>query len=455
MKKLLLALLTLVTIQLQAQCWKEISYGGYHNIAIKNDGTLWAWGSNNVGELGDGTLENKNLPVQIGTDTDWVTISAGFKTNAAIKTNGTLWAWGLNTDGQIAGGQEYQKFPMQIGTGTNWKNVNCPGRYILAIKTDGGLWAWGNNTFGQLGLGDTENRTTPTQVGTATDWKQISAGSNFTITLKNDGTLWAFGDNFEGKLGINSSESFITSPTKIGTDNNWKMVSTKYYHTHALKNDGTLWAWGQNTYGQLGDNTTISKKAPVSISPEKIWVSLAQEVSNSLAVSSDGTLWTWGTVEFSETDGTPINTLLIPTKIGNDTDWKKVLAVGPYCNIAVKTNNTILVWGDNESGELGLGDNNAHPNQTLFGTMCDSTAGLQENTLNSISVYPNPTSGILNLANANDLNIEKLTVIDVTGKTLLEQSNTSQIDVQQLPSGMYFLEITTNGIKQHTRFIKE
>lgn len=454
MKKLLLTLLTIVSLQLQAQCWKKISGGGTHTIAIKDDGTLWAWGLNNSGQLGDGTLEAKNVPVQIGTDTDWVTISAGFKANAAIKANGTLWAWGINYDGQIAGGPVSQNIPAQIGTDNNWKTVECPGRHILAIKNNGTLWAWGYNAYGQLGLNTTETTNIPTQVDTATDWKEISGGAYFTLALKQNGTLWACGDN-DGALGINTQELFVTTFTQIGTDNDWKTMSAGYFHALGVKNDGSLWAWGDHTYGRLGDNSgTTYRYSPVNISTDN-WINVYADFMSNYGIKSDGTLWKWGTEEFSE-NYEPINSLLAPTKVGQETNWEQIQVVKDNSVFITKTNNNIFVWGDNEYGELGLGDNNKHPNQTLFGTICDSTASLNENTLSTINVYPNPTSGIINLANANDLNIEKLTVIDVTGTILLEQkNNTSQIDVQQLPTGMYILEITSSKTKQHIKFIKE
>lgn len=134
MKKLLLIVLFINALQLQAQCWNKISVGGFHTIAIKEDGTLWAWGRNNAGQLGDGTLVEKTSPVQIGIDTDWVEISAGFITNIAKKANGTLWGWGLNSYGQIANGVTYQNFPLQIGTDNDWKNLTVQANILWLLR---------------------------------------------------------------------------------------------------------------------------------------------------------------------------------------------------------------------------------------------------------------------------------------------------------------------------------
>ena len=132
----------------------QIAAGSYHTLAIKSDGTLWAWGYNYSGQLGDGTTSNKTTPVQIGTGTNWSQIAAGGYHTLAIKSDGTLWAWGYNSYGQLgdgaSGGGNYKTTPVQIGTGTNWSQIAAGGYHTLAIKSDGTLWAWGNY-YGQLG----------------------------------------------------------------------------------------------------------------------------------------------------------------------------------------------------------------------------------------------------------------------------------------------------------------
>lgn len=454
MKKLLLTLLAMIAFQAQSQCWEEIKFGSGYAIAVKSDGTLWAWGTNTSGQLGDGTTIAKTTPIQVGTDTDWKTIATGQATTLALKNNGTIWEWGNNFYGQITGGSNPQTTPLQIGTDTDWNSISTGGDHMLALKNNGTLWVWGANSFGSLGLDTTTDVLAPVQLGTATDWKTISTGSLSSYAIKTNGTLWAWGWNASGQIGIgtgignNAGGPNVLVPTQVGTQNNWADIDAGGQFVLAQKNDKTLWSWGSNVFGELGSGTSIKRSFPVQIGTDT-WISFTAGNGSCNGIKADGSLYRWGIHMWLP--------VLSPTQLGTDTDWSRAVSTWQGDNLSVKTNNNIYVWGTNNVGQLGLGDTNSHPEPTFFGVMCNKpTAGLQENTLSTISVYPNPTTNTLNISNTNNLNIEKLTVIDVTGKTLLEQkNNTSQIDVQQLPAGLYILEITANGTKQHTKFIKE
>jgi len=260
--------------------FRLVSAGSFHTIAIKKDGTLWAWGNNDGGQLGNGTNTASNIPIQIGTARDWASVAGGNHT-IALKTNGTLWARGQNLYGQLGNGTNAaSNIPIQIGTASDWTSVFAGGyHHTVAIKTDGTLWAWGYNFYGQLGNGtngnvannelgdyDAANSNIPIQIGTANDWASISAGGYHTIALKTNGTLWAWGYNFYGQLG-NGMNTDSDIPIQIGTASDWASISAGGAHTTALKTNGTLWVWGENNYGQLGLGDTNNRNVPVQLIP--------------------------------------------------------------------------------------------------------------------------------------------------------------------------------------------
>jgi len=258
-----------------ANDWASISAGGVHNLALKRDGSLWSWGENGNGRTGLGVSgETGTLtPTRIGTASDWAFISAGDSHSMAIKRDGTLWAWGANTRGKLGDGTTTQRTsPVQIGTDRNWASVSAGSNHTLAVKTDGTLWAWGGNTNGQLGNGQDGTgieSTRPIQIGTDRDWASVSAGGNmsgsFSMAIKRNGSLWGWGINLSGRTGLGTTAGNTTTPTRVGTATNWESVSAGSTYAVGTRTDGTLWVWGFNQYGQLGDGSTATRNAPVQI----------------------------------------------------------------------------------------------------------------------------------------------------------------------------------------------
>jgi len=304
--------------------WILVSCGGSHTAAIKSDGTLWTWGRNNYGQLGDGTNIDRLSPVQIGSDNNWSFISAGVNHTLAIKNDGTLWAWGSNYNGQLGDGTNINRLsPVQIGSDNNWTSISAGDQHSIAIKIDSTLWAWGNNQLGQLGNGTMISSYIPIQIGIEDNWSLVTAGENHSLANKVDGTLWAWGFNNYGQLG-DGTTTIRTSPVQIGEDNYWVIVSAGANCSFAINNDGTLWAWGYNNYGQLGDETTTNRTTPVQIGTETNWVQVENGGGHTLALKNDGTLWAWGLNVFGQLgDGSTTNRTT-PVQIGTETNWIKV-----------------------------------------------------------------------------------------------------------------------------------
>jgi alpha-tubulin suppressor-like RCC1 family protein len=236
---------------------------------------LWVWGIQNDGRLGNNQTSGlANTPVTtFSGGTNWKQVAAGpGNATAAIKTDGTLWVWGEAGSGRLGTNDTTPQRNTPVTTfagGTTWKQVSCSigGIHATAIKTDGSLWTWGRNNEGQLGDFSNTQRNAPvtTFIG-GTTWKQVSAGDFHTAAIKTDGSLWTWGRNSDyAQLGINIGGGSRNTPvTTFAGGTNWKSVICGGSHTAAIKTDGSLWTWGLNLYGELGNFSTTTRSTPVT-----------------------------------------------------------------------------------------------------------------------------------------------------------------------------------------------
>ncbi len=253
--------------------WKSVATGYLYGIALKENGTLWTWGLNNYGQLGDGTYIDKSEAQQIGTDADWKTIASGYAVTLVIKNDGSLWACGLNDDGQLGIGAntpQNANILRQIGTDHDWDQISAGQKHALALKKNGTLWTWGDNEYGQLGIGSTLDKYSPQQVGTGL-WRSISAGWLHTLAIKQDGSLWAWGYGRYGQIGDGSTWQNTYAPVKIGSDQDWKNISAGTVSSMAIKANGTLWGWGENKENVLGLTGIQQVSIPIQVGTETNW----------------------------------------------------------------------------------------------------------------------------------------------------------------------------------------
>ena len=342
----------------QAAAAPAVSGGGWHSLALKGDGTVWAWGRNDWGQLGDGTDSNRLTPVQVSGLDGMVSVSAGYGYSLAVKGDGKVLAWGRNYYGQLGDGTYTDRLaPVQVSGLEGAVFVSAGEYHSLAVKGDGTAWAWGVNGNGQLGDGTYTHRITPVQVSGLDGVVSVSAGGFHSLALKSDGTVWAWGSNSYGQLGDGTHTGRL-APVQVSGLGGVVSVSAGEDHSLALKSDGTVWAWGRNDWGQLGDGTgggwDNCSYEPVQVSGLDGVVSVSARYWYSLAVKSDGTVWAWGYNWYGQLgDGTTSNRYT-PGRVSGLGGVVSISA-GKGHSLALKGDGTVWVWGDNSYGQLGDG----------------------------------------------------------------------------------------------------
>lgn len=339
---------------------RAVRGGCSHGLALRQDGTVWTWGDNSHGQLGNGTAGGSAgaTPAQVGGLSEVKAIAAGCYHSLALKEDGTVWAWGENSEGQLGDGtDEDRNAPVPVGNLNGVKAIAAGGYHSLAAKVDGTVWAWGNNTFGQLGDGSNDQSFTPTQVQVRvllnlkplTNVRSIAAGDVFSMALKEDGTVLSWGENFYGQLGDGTNDNrysavSVKTPTG-GVLRGVKAIAAGYYHALALKRDGTLRAWGDNADGQLGDGTFHDRKVAVRVrtGSGKTFGGvrrLAAGGEHSLALMKDATVRAWGYNSYGQLgDGTTKNRkrpARVKTSNGSPLAGIKAVAGGDEFSVALK-----------------------------------------------------------------------------------------------------------------------
>ncbi len=365
--------------------------GARGTIILKSDGTVWTWGANFNGKLGVGvdsnTLPRALVPGEVhgvgnaGYLNSIAAIMGGEIHNVALKSDGTVWAWGLNAYGQLGNGTTNDSYsPVQVGLGavpplTSVTKLGGRPYFTLAVKADGTIWAWGMNQFGQMGNGTVNpisgpQVTVPVMVnssspgGPINNPMQVTCGYQFGAALTTNGTVWTWGSGSHGELGNGTTGSSYT-PTQVPGLSNVTAISAGWFHILARKSNGTVWAWGNNANGELGDGTSSNRSNAVQVLNVSNIVVVSGGDSHSSALAADRTVWKWGKNDVGELGNGTTNSLancvpakLLLDKFGNGFSNIVMLAARDYHNIAVKADGSVWMWGANDQGQCGDGTTN-------------------------------------------------------------------------------------------------
>ncbi len=318
--------------------WASIYFISNAAIAMKTNGTLWTWGRGDGGVLGDGTTTSRSSPAQVGSLTNWSSGGGGTPEPhegqawfLAIKSDGTLWAWGRGNEGQLGDDSTISKSsPVQVGSLTNWASVNGGRMSSYGVTTSGTLFSWGDGASGVLGNGTATQISSPVQVGSLTNWASTSGGHYTCLALKTDGTIWGWGYGPYYMYGGSAyAGEIISSPVQIGSETTWASLSMTYRSALAIRTDGTLWAWGYNTQGELGTGNTTQYWADniQQVGSLTNWSSVSAGKFYTVALKTDGTIWAWGRNDEGQLgDGTTTDTSS-PIQVGSLTSWSNKLSV--------------------------------------------------------------------------------------------------------------------------------
>jgi len=346
-----------------------VAAGSVHSLALRRDGTVWSWGWNSTGQLGDGTTVDRSVPIRVRDLTGVTAIAAGEGRSVALKRDGTVWGWGCSAYGQL--GEEGEQvsgnclLPIQVRGLSEITAIAGGFWHSLALRRDGTVWGWGWNPYGQLGSGTTDRgRPRPVQAVGLKGAISLAAGWSHSIALRSDGTVWAWGDNWSGELGDGTTEDRLT-PGQVRGLTEVVAIAAGGDHSLAVKRDGTVWSWGWNKVGQLGDGTTENRTVPVKVKGlTRIKAVGAGNAmgdiegeplgSYSLAVRDDGTVLVWGGNDCHQLGDRTTKYRSTPAPVPGLARVTAV-AAGYAHSLAVREDGTVWAWGDNSSGQLSDG----------------------------------------------------------------------------------------------------
>lgn len=348
-----------------AQTWSSLSAGMDYTAAVTSTGKLFTWGSDSVGQLGDGGANvAKNSPTQVRPDLTWRTVSTGASHTMAITTDGDLYAWGSDGFGELGDGDinNNHSTPTQILPGTKWNAVATGATHTIATTTGGQMFGWGEDTYGELGDGANSSPTrTPRAIGAGRTWDAVAAGVNHSMATTSDGELYTWGQDVYGGLGDGGSDADRYSPWPVMAGTTWQSITAGRYFSGGVTTDGKLYTWGYGGYSTLGTGSTATTGTPRQVMANLSWKSIDAGTQHMVAVTGDGQLYTWGQdLDGQLGDGGANTAKGTPVRVGADLKWSAG-AGGGYHSVATTDDGKLFTWGRDSVGQLG--DGGANTNQ--------------------------------------------------------------------------------------------
>lgn len=364
--------------------------------AATTAGTPWAWGYNSYNQLGDGTNEMSNVPIQVSGVDDVIAVSGGLAHTLVLKSDGTLWAWGNNNVGQVGNGgaSEEPSGPTEVQGIDHVIGIGTGVEHSIALRTDGTVWAWGGNRYGQLGNGTTDDSPLPVQVAGLDRITNIAAGGYRNLARRSDGTFWGWGTPGLAGAGF-SSEAVKLTPVQMQGPPGVIELAVGIDHSMVVK-DGAVYTWGLNRYGQLGDGTFIDHPGElVQAKGLKDVAAVAAGSYHSLALTKSGTLLSWGWNGSGQLGNGTTTDSNVPVPV-TGISGVVAMAAGWYHSIAVTKDGSVWAWGDNLFGKLGDGSykQSSVPRKlTLINGATAVGAGADYSLAVRVPPTPTPTGG--------------------------------------------------------------
>jgi len=352
--------------------FRYVAAGVSFTCALGTDDSLWCWG---------------DLASTVATRLDatraWQSVDLGVDSACAIAKDGTLWCWGTNLNKELGlsnVGSTGVTVPTQVGAESDWQQVSMGVTVTCGVRGAGDLWCWGTSGGGggEVGDGTSGSHASPIAISQTSDWTAVSAGDTHTCGIRAPGSLWCWGQSSWGQLGLGAGQPPLSQPiaskvpARVGSEENWVAVSAGGSHTCGIRSDGTLWCWGSNTAGQLGVTTAPLTYAasPAQVGADSDWLSVSAGSQHTCARRADKTVWCWGSSTYGQVGNGGQANVLAPTQVGSESNWSQVQSGGMH-TCGVKDDKSLWCWGRNHSGQLGIGSMPIHKTMTQVGQDSD------------------------------------------------------------------------------------